>query len=209
VGYVLAVAFTGSTPGLTLVLVLVLLTVAAIFTRNRISPKLPRLLPVVWSSLGTGVILTVLYAVVVVIQPADPLDPRYWIPLTAGVLSSATATAGIAGEQLMANLSQSRFDIEARLSLGATPAQAIAPYRRQAVRAAVLPTLNTLTIVGMVSLPGFLSGELLGGVEPLTAAAYQTLLLIMIACSSLVTALLITSGIRRQCFNAAAQLNLP
>ncbi|MEM8545422.1 MAG: ABC transporter permease, partial [Cyanobacteria bacterium P01_H01_bin.119] len=57
--------------------------------------------------------------------------------------------------------------------------------------------------------PGFLSGELLGGVEPLTAAAYQTLLLMMMACSSLVTALLITSGIRRQCFNAAAQLNLP
>ncbi|MEO1123910.1 MAG: iron export ABC transporter permease subunit FetB [Cyanobacteria bacterium J06639_16] len=209
VGYVLAVVFDWGNPWITLAVLLLLLTMAAIVTRNRISQKIPRLLPVVWGSLAVSLLLTLTYTIGVVIQPEALFDPRYWIPLAGGVLGHAMGSAGIAGEQLVSTLNQHRLDIETHLSLGATPQQAIAVYTRQAIRAAVLPTLNTMAIVGIVSLPGFLSGQLLGGVEPLNAAAYQTLLMLMLAFSSLVASLLVTAGIRQRCFNRAAQLILP
>ncbi|MEM6256631.1 MAG: ABC transporter permease, partial [Cyanobacteria bacterium P01_D01_bin.156] len=95
------------------------------------------------------------------------------------------------------------------LSLGATPDQAIASYRREAIKAGLIPTVNSMMVVGLVTLPGIITGQLLSGIDPLNAALYQMLIMFMLAFSTLVTALLVTHGIQRQFFNAAAQLVEP
>jgi putative ABC transport system permease protein len=207
VGYVLTVVFAPpQSPFLILFVAIILLLVAAIVTRNRISQKLPRLMPWVIGSLGVSTALTVGYAQLLIVQAQPWYNPQFLIPLVAIVLSNAMNGAAIAGERLVSTLTSNRAEIETHLSLGATPTQAIATYRRDAIRAGVLPTLNTMTIVGLATLPSILSGQLLGGANPIQAIALQIVVLILLAVASLICAIALTTGICRQFFNSASQL---
>jgi putative ABC transport system permease protein len=66
-----------------------------------------------------------------------------------------------------------------------------------------------MMVVGIVTLPGIITGQLLSGADPLNAALYQILIMFMLAFANLLTAILVTAGLRRQFFNAAAQLIVP
>jgi putative ABC transport system permease protein len=207
VGYVLAVVFAPpQSPFLIVFVVAILLIVAAIVTRNRISQKLPRLLPWVMGSLLVSTALGVGYTQLLIVQPQTWYDPQFLIPLSAIVLSNGMNGAAIAGERLVNTLTSNQAEIETYLSLGASPQQAIASYRKDAIRAGVLPTLNTMTIVGLATLPIVLSGQLLGGASPIQAVALQIVILILLAFSTLLTTIVLTAGICRQFFNTAAQL---
>jgi putative ABC transport system permease protein len=116
--------------------------------------------------------------------------------------------AAIAGERLVSSISSSRLEIETHLSLGATPQQAVTAYRKDAVRAGLIPTLNQMMVVGVVTLPGMITGQLLSGVKPLEAASYQILIMLMLAFTNLITTVLVTQGLTRQFFNTQAQLQL-
>lgn len=207
-GYVLAFVFALNDPVLVAIALLVMLLVVTLFTRNRISPKLPHLLPWVGGALFLSTAFTVSYSLVVVIRPDPWYAPQFWIPLTAILLSNAVTTAAIAGERFLSALNANALEIETHLSLGATPQQAIAAYRREALKAGLVPILNTMTIAGMVTLPGIYTGQLLGGANPFGAALLQILIFLMMALSTLIATILILQGIYRQHFNAAAQLTL-
>ncbi|MEM9164142.1 MAG: iron export ABC transporter permease subunit FetB [Cyanobacteria bacterium P01_F01_bin.4] len=209
VGFFLSLVFALRTPWLVLLVLVVMLTVAALTARNRISKDLPRLLPWLWGAIFTSTALTVTYTTLAVLRPPTWYEPQYLIPLTGIVFGNAMNAAAIAGERLVKALRTSRVEIETHLSLGATPDQAIASYRREAIKAGLIPTVNSMMVVGLVTLPGIITGQLLSGIDPLNAALYQMLIMFMLAFSTLVTALLVTHGIQRQFFNAAAQLVEP
>ena len=206
VGYFLAAVFAWRNPWAVLVVLMIMLTIAAVVARNRISKKMARLLPLIWGCLLTSTALTLTYTSLLVIRPETWYEPRYVIPLTGIVLGNAMNAASIAGERLVGSLQNSRLEIETHLSLGATPDQAIEKYRREAVKAGLIPTLNAMMVVGVVTLPGIITGQLLSGVNPLMAAGYQMIIMFMLAFSTLLTAILVTWSICRQAFNQAAQL---
>lgn len=208
VGYVLAVVFAVPHPGLVLLVVVGMSLIASIVARNRIDPKFPQLLPLVWGAIVVSTGLTLIYTNWLVIQPERWYDPQYLIPLAGVVLGNAMTTAAIAGERLLTTLRSSRLEIETHLSLGATPGQAIAHYRQEAIQASLIPILSTMAAVGVVQLPGIMSGQILSGVAPIEAASYQTLIMFMLAFANLVTALLVTWGLGQQSFNQATQLIL-
>lgn len=209
-GALLAAVFDkrNQNPWLTLVILAVMLTIAAIVARNRISQKVPRLLPLVWGAILVTTLLTLGYVSLLIVRPATWYDPQYIVPLAGITIGNAMNGASLAGERFVNTLNSSRLEIETHLSLGATPQQAVAQYRREAVKAGMIPTLNTMMVVGVVTLPGILTGQLLSGVEPLNAAAYQILIMFMLAFATLITTLLITEGLFRRFFNPAAQLTL-
>lgn len=209
VGFFLEVVFAFNNPLPVLGVILVMLTIAAITTRNRIGKKIPRLLPVVFSSIFFCSALTLTYTTVLIIQPQTWYQPQYLIPLAGIVLGNAMNGAAISGERLVSTITSSRLEIETHLSLGATPQQAIAGYRKEAIRAGLIPTLNQMMVVGVVTLPGIITGQLLSGINPLNAASYQILIMFMLAFTNLITTLLVTQGLTRQFFNAQAQLQLP
>jgi putative ABC transport system permease protein len=72
----------------------------------------------------------------------------------------------------------------------------------------LIPTLNQMLVVGIVSLPGMLTGQVLAGVDPVDAASYQILILFAIALTNLLTSLLVAEGVYRRFFNQNAQLTL-
>lgn len=206
VGYVLAIVFSLESPWAVLGVTLVMLTIAAIVARNRISKRLPGLLPLVWGSILVSTVLTLGYTTLLVIRPPSWYEPQYWVPLAGIVLGNAMNSSAIAGERLLSTVKNSRLEIETHLSLGATPEQAIAAYRRDAIKAGLIPIINAMMVVGMVTLPGIITGQLLSGINPFTASLYQMLIMFMLAFANLLTALLVTWGIYHQCFNRAAQL---
>lgn len=206
VGYLLALVFALRNPWVVLAVLGVMLAIAAIVARNRISKKIPGLLPLVGGSIFISTALTLAYTTLLVVRPTPWYDPQYIIPLAGILLGNSMNAAAIAGERFVSTLSRSRLDIETHLSLGATPRQATREFRNDAIRAGLIPTLNAMLVVGIVTLPGIITGQLLGGADPLNAALYQMLIMFMLAFATLIATLLITLGIFRQCFNQAAQL---
>ena len=209
VGYILAVIFALNNPFAVLAVLLVMLMIATITARNRISKKIPRLLYVVFGAIFFSTALTLSYTNLLIIQPENWYEPQYLIPLTGIVLGNAMNGAAIAGERLVSTINSSRLEIETHLSLGATPQQAVANYRKDAIRAGLIPTLNQMMVVGVVTLPGIITGQLLSGIDPLNAASYQILIMFMLAFANLITTVLVTQGLCRQFFNTQAQLQLP
>jgi putative ABC transport system permease protein len=209
VGYILAVIFALNNPWAVLAILGIMLTIAAIVARNRISKKLKGLLPVVWGSLFASSALTLSYAMVLIIQPEPWYAPQYLIPLAGMVLGNAMNGAALAGERLVSLIQQNHLEVETHLCLGATPQQAIAAYRQEAIRVGLIPILNQMMVVGIVSLPGMFTGQILAGSEPLNAASYQILILFAIALTNLITTVLVTEGVYRRFFNQHTQLRLP
>ncbi len=205
VGYLLAIVFALRDPWVILAVMAVMLSIATVVARNRISKKVPNLLPIVGGSIGISTALTLAYINFVVIRPELWYEPQYVIPLAGILLGNAMNGAAIAGERLVTTLNSSQLEIETYLCLGATPQQAIAHYRREAIKAGLIPTLNAMLVVGIVTLPGIITGQLLSGVSPLDAALYQMLIMFMLAFVTLVTTTLVIQGIYRQFFNLASQ----
>ncbi|MBD2465829.1 iron export ABC transporter permease subunit FetB [Oscillatoria sp. FACHB-1407] len=206
VGYILAIVFTWRNPWAVLVVLGVMLAIATVVARNRISHKIPQILPLVGGAILTGAAVTLVYTNLFVIRPDTWYDPQYVIPLAGIVLGNAMNAAAISGERFVSTLNTSQTEIETHLSLGATPYQATATYRRDAIRAGIIPTLNSMMVVGVVTLPGIITGQLLSGIDPLDAAVYQMLIMFMLGFATLLTSILVVQGILKQCFTPAAQL---
>jgi putative ABC transport system permease protein len=150
--------------------------------------------------------LIVAYSIILIIQPDQWYNPQYLIPLVGLILGNTLNGASLSGERLTAMINNNRLEVETHLCLGATPQQAIASYRTEAIRIGLIPILNSMMVVGMVSLPGMFTGQVLAGNNPLDAASYQILILFMIALANLLTTLLVTEGVYRHFFNQNAQL---
>jgi putative ABC transport system permease protein len=209
VGYILAVIFQLKNAIAVLLVIMVMLTIATITARNRIGKKIPQIIPILFASLFFSTALTLIYTNLLILQPETWYSPQYLIPLAGIVLGNAMNGAAIAGERLVSTINSSRLEIETYLSLGATPQQAVTTYRKEAIRAGLIPTLNQMMVVGIVTLPGMITGQLLSGVDPLDAASYQILIMLMLAFANLITTVLVTQGLIRQFFNEQMQLHLP
>ena len=175
---------------------------------NRIGDKVKHLLPIVGGAILTGLIIAVGYTILVVIKPTSWYQPQYLLACAGICLGYLLNNTAIAGERLISEIDRHQAEIETHLSLGATPAQAIASYRQKAIKSALLPTIDTLMVAGLVTIPGFLTGELLADIQPVNAAGYQIVVLFMVMASNTIATLLVTGGIVNRYFNQFAQLQL-
>ena len=140
-----------------------MLTIATIVTRNRIDQKLKGLLPTVALSLVGSSLFTLAYVILLIVQPDRWYEPQYLIPLAGMLFGNAMNSASLAGDRLLSSINQNRLEIETHLCLGATPHQAISGYQKEAIRTGLIPILNNMVVVGLVSLPGMFTGQVLGG----------------------------------------------
>jgi len=206
IGYILDIVFALDNWLVVLGILGVMMTIASIVTRNRIDQKLPGLLSTVVLSLVTSSVFTVGYVILLIVQPDRWYEPQYLIPLAGMLFGNAMNSASLAGDRLLNAINQNRLEIETHLSLGGTGKQAIANYQKDAIRVGLIPTLNNMVVIGLVSLPGMFTGQVLGGSNPRDAASYQILILFAIVLVNLITTILITEGIYKKFFNQNEQL---
>jgi putative ABC transport system permease protein len=158
-------------------------------------------------ALGAVTAAALLYLTQVVIGVTG-WEARYWIPLGGMLLGNAMTAAVLAVERLGSEINATRRDVEAMLCMGASPAQAThGPFRR-AIAAAMTPTLNAMMIVGVVKLPGMMTGQMLGGSQPMQAAMYQLLILVGILTCDMLAATAMAWLMRRRYFTPAEQLDV-
>ena len=123
-------------------------------------------------------------------------------------MGNAMTGASLAGDRLVSSIKQNHLEIETNLSLGATPKQAIFSYQKAAIFIGLMPILNNMLVVGLVSFPGMFTGQVLAGATPLNAASYQIMILFAIVLTNLIVTVLVTEGVYRRFFNENYQLTL-
>ena len=153
--------------------------------------------------LGSG--LTLAFVTQVLLRVDPWYEPQYLIPLFGMIVGNAMNAAALAAERLASELEAHRGQVEAYLALGASPARAAAEPERRAMAAALIPTINGLMTVGLVSLPGMMTGQILAGVSPLLAIRYQIVVMFMLAGATAVTTVAVVLWYRRTFFTPAAQ----
>lgn len=115
----------------------------------------------------------------------DPwYEPQYAIPILGMILGNTLTGVSLGMERMTQELTTGRGTIEMILALGGTRWEAAQDAARQAVRAGMMPTLNQMTVVGIVSLPGMMTGQVLAGENPEDAVRYQIVIMFLIAAAS-------------------------
>ena len=196
VGFVLKALFATVSPWLTGLVALVMV----LFAGREIVARQDRRFAGWWAyGLGVGCMATAaiavsLFALTTQLQ-ADPwYHPQFAIPLLGMILGNTMTGVALALDTMTTNARQQRVAIEARLALGASRNDAFRPLKRQAMRVALMPTINAMAATGLVSLPGMMTGQILSGVDPIEATKYQLLVMFLIAggtCLGAVTAVLL------------------
>jgi putative ABC transport system permease protein len=117
-----------------------------------------------------------------VIVPARPwYSPQYAIPLLGMILGNSLNGISLGLDRLGTELAAQRSQVEALLTLGATRWEAARQPVQRAVRTGMIPLINSMMVVGIVSLPGMMTGQLLVGVAPVEAVKYQIVIMFLIA----------------------------
>ncbi len=111
-------------------------------------------------------------------------EPQYAIPILGMILGNTLTGVSLGIERMTEELTARRDRVDMALALGATRWEAAQGPARHAVRAGMIPTLNQMAVVGVVSLPGMMTGQVLAGQSPLQAVRYQIVIMFLIAASS-------------------------
>lgn len=120
------------------------------------------------------------------------LEVRYVVAVGGIIIGNSMSAATLAGRNFLRGSRARKDEIEAWLSLGATPSRAHEEIGQEAVRESLLPTLDQTKSTGLVTLPGAFVGALFGGASPAEAAQFQLVVLAGIALTMTVTGVVVT-----------------
>jgi putative ABC transport system permease protein len=127
---------------------------------------------------GAGLMIVVFFVGVVV--NVNIFNPQYTIPLSGMIIGNAMTGVSLGIKTFTENLKTQRSRIDSLLNLGVTPKKILLPFVNNALETALLPTLNSMLGMGIISLPGMMTGQILSGTLPTTAILYQIAIMIAI-----------------------------
>lgn len=179
--------------------------IGAVTIRSRAS-EVPGLFTLAAIALGTAVVISQL---VVFGLGIFPLQPRTVVPAAGMLLGNAIAATVLAARRTVAEIREHRPQIEVRLSLGQTGPEAVRPHVREALRTAIGPQIEQTKIVGIVALPGTMTGLLLAGVDPLDAVLVQAAVMFLILGSVAITSVIVGRGVALKLLTADHRLIVP
>jgi putative ABC transport system permease protein len=202
VGFVIKFVFDLEALQYQILLLLAMVMVASVTARGR-AKHVPGAFMIAFFSILTGAFATV--GVMLVLRIIDT-KPVYLIPLGGMMIGNAMNAVALGLDRISTEVHDKRGEIEAALSLGASPRKAVEHLVTRSVRASLLPLMNTMKVIGLVHLPGAMTGMLLAGAEPIEAARIQLIVMYMLAASTSTSVLVTSFFIHRTFFNKAWQL---
>jgi putative ABC transport system permease protein len=153
----------------------------------------------------TGLLTT--FTVTQAIVGVEPwYQPQYVIPLLGMVLGNSLTGISLCLDQLLERLAERREEVEMELSLGASRWEAAREPLAAAVRRGMIPIINAMMVVGLVSLPGMMTGQILAGADPVEAVEYQIVVMFMLAAGTSLGCIMMALLVFRRLFNDRHQL---
>jgi len=173
IGYVLVYIFKTDQLEFIMAVLVIMLTVASWIAIRPLQKKQPQMYMNSFLSISIGSILILTLVIQIVIDIEPWFSPRYVVPLAGMIISSAMNTVSLAAERFQSEYNKKTPYIEAR---------------RIALQVSLIPIINSLFAVGLVALPGMMTGQILSGVSPLIAAQYQIVVMTMLFSASGISA---------------------
>lgn len=134
---------------------------------------------IVSASLAVSGITIVCFFIMAVVR-VNIFNPQYTIPISGMIIGNAMTGVSLGLKTFDENIKSQRMKIDALINMGVTPRKILTPLVNQALETALLPTLNSMLGMGVISLPGMMTGQILSGTLPTTAILYQIAILIAI-----------------------------
>ncbi len=169
IGYVLTYIFDAKSPYLVVLILSVMLIAASMISLRPLQKKQKSLYIYAFGSIMIGGLVPLIIIMIAVLSTPSWYEPKLLIPLAGMTFANAMNAVSISAE---------RFESE--MSRGITYQEA----RAISYKAALIPIINALFAVGLVSLPGMMTGQILSGVDPLIAVRYQMMVMLMILSSA-------------------------
>jgi putative ABC transport system permease protein len=175
IGYVLIYIFDSNRPIFILAVLAIMLTVASWIAIRPLQRKNPRIYLNSLGAISIGGILTLALVSQLVLGVEPWFSPRYLVPLAGMIFAGSMNAVSLAAERLQSELERGTSYLEGR---------------RIALQAALIPITNSLFAVGLVALPGMMTGQILSGISPMVAAKYQIVVMTMLFGASGISAAL-------------------
>ena len=165
IGYVLTYIFDAKSPYLVTIILSVMLVAASIIAMRPLQKAGRSLYINAFISILVGGLFTLMMVIVGVLDLNPWYEPRFLIPIAGMIFANSMNAVSIAAERFESEFSREISYVEARAT---------------SYKAALIPIINALFAVGLVSLPGMMTGQILSGVDPLIAVRYQMMVMLMI-----------------------------
>ena len=171
---------------------------------RRRAPEIPRLLPLAAAAFAVAAVVTlgVLFGFSIL-----PVEGRTVVPLAGMMVGNAMNATVLTTRRMVEELRDKHDEVEARLALGQPSRQASRPYLSAALRTALIPQIETTKAVGLVFLPGAMTGLILAGVDPVDAVLVQAVVMFLVLGSVATTSTVVGLGLVSRLFTPDHRLS--
>ncbi len=201
-GYALKFIFEPDNIFLNIGILLAMMSMASQTASKRVK-NVPKPFLICFMAIATGSFITIVSLMLI---NSDWFTARYLIPLGGMIISNAMNACTLSADRLISDVRGNRLAIETSLSLGKTWNQASHKLQKNATTTGMISILNFMKTVGLVSLPGAMTGMILGGAEPLEAVLLQMVVAYMLLSAVTITSIVVVQLIIRSFFTPNHQL---
>ncbi|MCT4686903.1 ABC transporter permease [Vallitalea sp.] len=207
-GHVLLFVFNNPNPYITIAIIIIMEIFAVYTIFKKFKAKLStQLKKVIALSMSIGTLICLTYFLFVVIRIPKWYEPQYFIPIAGMLIGNSMTGISLGINSLIEGMTTNKATIEEALILGATPQLASKNVINKAFDSAILPTINSMLGMGIIFLPGMMTGQILAGVIPTTAITYQIAIMLGIFGSVSLTVIIMLHLGYKTFFNKQNQLN--
>jgi len=160
--------------------VLLMIAIANFSVNKNAGLKTRHFFAVLFAGLTIGSFSVLAVFVFLAVRPVPFYNARYLIPISGMIIGNCMRANVISLERFYSSIRKNEKEFMTYLLMGATLREATLPYLREAIKPALAPTIATMATLGLVSLPGMMTGQILGGSSPLVAIKYQIAVMIAI-----------------------------
>lgn len=204
VGYILNIVFGLDNPLAMILMLLVMIYVAAKNAAKR-GKGLPRIFGKIFLTISIVEIVTQGFLLGLQIVPATP---QYVISISGMIIGNSMVIANLFLNRLKGELEMRKEEVMLVLSLGGSIKQSIFPILKQSIRSSLIPTVEGQKTIGLVQLPGMMTGQIIAGADPVTAVRFQLLIVFMILSAASLTAIILGFLLYPDLFNKNQQLDI-
>lgn len=207
-GYILVYIFNSPSPVYTILIIAATEAFAIYNIIKRTKSKLSKDLKIIISlSMLAGTLSCIFYFILIVVRISPWYSPQYFIPISGMLIGNSMTGISLGLNRLVDGIKENKNLVEGALMLGATPKIASNQIVNNAFDSAILPTINSMVGMGIVFLPGMMTGQILSGTSPVTAINYQIAIMLGILGSVSLTVILFVQLGYKTFFNDQNQLN--